>query len=123
MAYATWEDVQAGFRALSADEQSLATELLDRAGIIIDAVANSNTGEDVKRLVSCNMVTRAMSAAGVPVGATGGTVSALGYSQTWQLSGSSGELYLSKLDRRLLGCSNAIGSYSPVEELTGDSDA
>ena len=45
-------------------------------------------------------------------------MSALGYSQTWTMpGGSTGELYLGKADRQLLGLSNSIGSYSPVQEL------
>jgi hypothetical protein len=45
-------------------------------------------------------------------------MSGLGYSQSWTLSnGSTGEMYLSKLDKQLLGYGNKIGSYSPVEEL------
>jgi hypothetical protein len=56
--------------------------------------------------------------AGVPIGATQGSMSGLGYSQSWTLSnGSTGEMYLSKLDKQLLGYGNKIGSYSPVEEL------
>jgi hypothetical protein len=67
------------------------------------------------------MVIRAMgsqSEVGVPVGATQGSASALGYSQSWTISnGSTGELYLSRTEKRLLGVGNKIGSYSPVEEL------
>ena len=56
--------------------------------------------------------------AGIPMGATQGSMSALGYSQSWTIgSGSAGELYLGKLEKKLLGCGNSIGSYSPVEAL------
>ena len=52
----------------------------------------------------------------VPIGATHGTVSALGYSQTWAMSsGTSGELYLSKLDKKLLKTGVKIGFRSPIE--------
>jgi hypothetical protein len=48
-------------------------------------------------------------------------MSALGYSQSWTLSGgATGELYLSKLEKSMLGLGtigNSIGSYSPVQEL------
>ena len=59
---------------------------------------------------------------GVPMGATQGSMSAMGYSQSWTMSGgaSVGELYLNKLDKKLLGSGNAIGSYSPVEELVAE---
>ena len=55
---------------------------------------------------------------GVPIGATQGSVAGLGYSQSWTIgSGAAGEMYLSKVDKKLLGSGNRIGSYSPVEEL------
>jgi hypothetical protein len=46
-------------------------------------------------------------------------MSALGYTQSWTIgaSGSAGELYLGKLEKKLLGYGNSIGSYSPTEEL------
>jgi len=55
----------------------------------------------------------------VPMGATQGSMSGLGYSQSWTIGGggSTGELYISKADRLLLGVGNTIGSYSPVQEL------
>lgn len=121
-AYATYEDVQARMsRTLSEDEQALASTLLDDAAVIIDSF-NENADSDKKLVVSCRMVIRALgdgSPNGVPMGATQGSMSALGYSQSWTMGtgASVGELYLSKLDKQLLGYANKIGSYSPVEEL------
>ena len=47
-----------------------------------------------------------------------GTATALGYSQSWTMgSGSSGELYLSKLEKKLLGVGSKIGARSPLEDL------
>lgn len=58
---------------------------------------------------------------GVPVGASQGSMSALGYSQSWTIgSGTTGELYISKTEKKMLGAGNAIGSYSPIEELVED---
>lgn len=123
MAYATVEDVQARMtRELSEQEQAVATNLLDDAAVMID-VFNEKASEASKKVVSCRMVIRALGdgdTVGVPVGATQGSMSGLGYSQSWTLSnGSVGELYLSKSDKALLGGSDRIGSYSPVEELAG----
>ena len=54
----------------------------------------------------------------VPIGATQGSKSALGYSQSWTISaGTVGELYLGKLEKALLKSGNAIGSYSPTQAL------
>lgn len=121
MAYATYQDVQARIsRTLSADEQAICTTLLDDAGVIIDSF-NANASADIKKIVSCRMVIRSIGDGtdyDIPVGATQGSMSGLGYSQSWTISnGSTGELYLAKLEKELLGRSNTIGSYSPVEEL------
>lgn len=121
MAYATYEDVQARMnRTLSEDEQAVCATLLDDAAVIIDAY-NANAATDVKLIVSCRMVIRALGdgATGVPIGATQGSMSGLGYSQSWTMSnGSTGELYLAKLEKNLLGGrGNNIGAYSPAEEL------
>lgn len=123
MTYATVEQVQARMtRTLSEDEQAVCAALLSDAGVVIDSFA-ACADEDVKALVSCRMVIRALgdgTSGAAPVGATQGSMSALGYSQSWTLSGgATGELYLSKLEKQLLGKGNAIGSYSPVQELAG----
>ena len=121
MSYATVSDVQSRMlRDLSVDEQALCATLLEDAGVIIDAF-NINAVLDSKKVVSCRMVIRALGTddSDIPMGATQGSMSALGYSQSWTMSGgaSVGELYLSKLDKQLLGYGNRIGSYSPVQEM------
>ena len=122
MAYATVSDVQARMsRQMSSAEQSVCSNLLDDAAVIIDAY-NSAAGTGAKKLVSVRMVIRAIgdgTDAGIPMGATQGSMSALGYSQSWTIgsAGSAGELYLGKLEKKLLGCVDHIGSYSPTEEL------
>lgn len=124
MAYATANDVQARMtRTMDAAEISACSTLLDDAAVIIDAY-NASASADAKKTVSCRMVLRALGdgpdTGGVPIGATQGSMSGLGYSQSWTMgSGSSGELYISKLEKKLLGAGNAIGMYSPVEELAG----
>ena len=121
-AYATVSDVQARMtRQMSQDEEATCSTLLEDAAVIIDSYVRSASG-DVKKVVSCRMVMRAMgdgnNYSGVPMGATQGSMSGLGYSQSWAISnGSSGELYMSKLEKKMLGSGNSIGSYSPVEEM------
>lgn len=123
MLYAEVKDVEAGFRTLSKDEQARCTALLEEAAVIVDS-CNADASADAKRLVSCRMVRRQLgegdSEGGVsfPMGSTQGTATALGYSQSWTMSGgSSGELYLSKLEKQLLGVGNRIGARSPLEDL------
>ena len=122
MAYACIKDVQARMtRVMSESEEDTAKTLLDDAAVIIDSYG-STSESDVKRIVSARMVVRALGdgdTAGIPVGATQGSMSALGYSQSWTISsgGGAGDLYLSKAERRMLGLSGSkIGSYSPVQE-------
>lgn len=125
-AYATLEDIKGRMtRTLSATEETVAGNLLDDAAILIDSF-NSEASSDSKKLVSCRMVIRALGdgSDGVPVGATQGSMSALGYSQSWTMASNAsvGQLYLDKTDKRILGGVSQIGSYSPVEELVNERD-
>lgn len=126
MAYAEIADVAAGFRPLSKDEQARCAALLREAALIIDTY-NADADADRKRLVSCRMVRRQLGtedsadAVTYPLGATQGTATALGYSQSWTMSGgSNGELYLSKLEKKLLGVGSKLGAHSPLEDLCND---
>ena len=82
---------------MSADEQKICGTLLDDAAVMIDAY-NVNATDEAKTVVSCRMVVRAMATdvGSTPIGATQGSMSALGYSQSWTIgaSGATGELYL-----------------------------
>lgn len=121
MAYATVDELQErSLRTLSEVEKSKCGYLLEDAAILIDAVS-SDVSDDIKKIVTCRMVIRAIGDGqpnGFPVGASQGSMAGLGYSQSWTVGsgGSVGELYISKTDKKLLGISNQIGSYSPVEE-------
>ncbi len=121
MRYATVEEVEAGFRDLTDTEKQQCEAMLEEAAIIID-VYNQKAVEDIKTLVSCRMVRRQLGdgsgASAFPMGASQGSVSALGYSQSWTLSsGSTGELYLSKQEKKLLGLGDRIGASGPLEKL------
>ena len=127
MAYATINDVQSRMmRTLDSDEQAVCATLLDDAAVLIDSY-RPNASADAKKVVSCRMIARAIgdgSDIGVPMGATQGSMSALGYSQSWAMSagGGVGELYLSKAEKQMLGAGNSIGSYSPVQELAPETE-
>lgn len=120
MAYATYLDVQARMsHTMSTSEQTICTNLLDDAAIMIDNY-NKDADSDNKKVVSIRMVMRSMSSSsdGIPVGATQGSQSGLGYSESWTVgTGAVGELYLGKEDKKLLGVSNKIGASSPLEAL------
>lgn len=112
MAYATVQDVQDRMSdTMTTKQQSICSKLLDDAGIIIDSF-NVNATDDAKKLVSIRMVQRSMSVdSDIPMGATQGSMSAMGYSQSWTMgmNTSVGELYLNKIEKKQLGYGNKIG--------------
>lgn len=123
MGYATTDDVQARMSTtMGATELEVCESLLDDAATIIDTFA-PDADADAKKYVSIRMVIRSLdtsSDGGFPIGTTQGSQSALGYSASFTLSNGSGygELYLSKLEKQMLGIiSNKIGSRSPVEHI------
>lgn len=122
MAYATIADIKGRMtRDLTEAEERVCITLLDDVAIVIDNY-NASANAGVKKLVSCRAVMRMLgdgSDIGVPTGASEGSMSALGYSQSWKIgSGAAGEIYLSKLERNLLGGGDRVGmSASPVEYL------
>ena len=117
MAYATFEDIIKR-KYLDTSEMERCEALLEDAAIIIDAY-NQKASEDAKKLVSCNMVLRVIgnSENGIPLGATQGSLSALGYSQSWTNSNGSGEMYLTKLEKKMLGVGNRICFSNPFSEV------
>ena len=122
MAYATVSDVQARMTTTMTEaQQSVCSTLLDDAAIIIDDF-NINATTDNKKVVSCRMVQRAMNVdSDIPVGATQGSMSAMGYSQSWTMGTNSsvGELYLNKLEKQMLGKGNRLGCKSVLEDMRG----
>ena len=124
MAYATVENVQERMsRTLSESERTICATLLDDVGVMIDRLASEADGE-VKRIVSCRAVIRSLgdgTDVGIPLGATQGSMSALGYSQSWTIGGGggAGEIYISKQEKQMLGIGNRIGSHSPLEDMKG----
>lgn len=124
MAYATYEDIQQRTgRSFTESEIGICNALLDRAGLLIDAY-NESASADIKKSVSVESVTRAMTiSTDVPMGASQGSMSAMGYSQSWtmQSGGAVGDVYLSKSDKKLLGTGRNIGASNPLSFLTGGS--
>lgn len=119
--YATVADVQARMlKQMTTEQQNVCENLLTGAARIIDSF-NANATADSKNEVSIRMVQRAIESSNidVPIGATQGSMAALGYSQSWTMgtNASVGQLYLDRTERKLLGGGSKIGSYSPVEDL------
>lgn len=123
LVYATVEDVQLRMtHQMTAAEKVSCAIMLEDAAVIIDSY-NVNAADNAKKVVSCRMVARVMDddgSADYPTGASQGSMSGLGYSQSWTMGsggGSVGELYVSKLEKKLLGVGDQIGSYSPTQDL------
>ena len=121
MAYASVSDVQKRLTTqMTAEQQTMCAELLEDVAVLIDAYV-SDVDEDVAQIVSCRVVARAIGDSGtngIPVGATQGSMSAMGYSQSWTIgnNGATGEIYLTRAEKKMLGIGNRIGSWSPVQE-------
>lgn len=122
MAYATVSDVQARMSVtMTETQQNICGNLLDDAAVIIDDF-NINATTTNKKIVSIRMVQRALNVdSDIPLGATQGSMSAMGYSQSWTMGANSsvGELYLNKLEKQMLGKGNQIGCTSVLEYMTG----
>lgn len=118
--YATYEDVQKRLgQTFDTTQIDICDILLERAALEIDSY-NANATADAKKSVSVEAVARAMNeTSDIPMGASQGSMSALGYSQSWTMSsgGSVGSVYLSKSDKRLLGAGNQIGASNPLSVL------
>lgn len=109
MRYATVEELVARWRTLSEEESARAGVLLEDAAVRLDAVRPPSvppTEQELaaRRIVSCEMVKRAMaSGSGGGVGVTSVQQGAGPYQETVQFANPTGDLYLTKADRRLLG--------------------
>lgn len=122
MAYAAYTDVEKRLgRTFSTTEQEVCNTLLERAALLIDSY-NDSASTDIKKSVSVETVARAMNVTpDVPMGASQGSMSGLGFSQSWtmQSGGAVGDIYLSKADKKLLGVGDAIGASNPLSFITG----
>lgn len=116
MAYATVYDLMQRWRGLSAEEQARAEVMLDDAAAILDHFVDVDETDEKQlallKTVSCSMVKRAMvSTSDGMLGVSQGTISADIYSQTFSYANPGGDMYLTQMERKLLGISNSyIGS-------------
>lgn len=118
MAYATVSDIEARWHTLTPSESAKAATLLDDAAAILDTLAVFDSSDpDVAanlKIVSCNMVIRAMSSSADTFGMSQGSMTAGPYTQSWTFANPSGDMYLTKMEKRLLGITQGyIGSIRP----------
>lgn len=101
-AFATHADLAARWRALSPEEEDIADVLLeDAAAIILDSADTSAVSADILKIVSCDMVRRAMSANGDSF-ALGSTADAMAWTPNEAAGGMVGNLWLTYDNRKLL---------------------
>ena len=119
MAFAEVSDIESRWRELSTDEQSRASVLIDDASAMLTALVDVDTDDteqaQLLKQVCCSMVIRAMSATEADAfGASQMSMTAGPYSQSWNYANPSGDMYLTKLEKRLLGITSGyIGSIRP----------
>lgn len=119
MAFAEVSDIESRWRELSTDEQSRASVLIDDASAMLTALVAIDTDDteqaQLLKHVCCSMVIRAMSATEADAfGASQMSMTAGPYSQSWNYANPSGDMYLTKLEKRLLGITSGyIGSIRP----------
>lgn len=107
VAYAHVSDLAARWRPLTPEEEARAAILLEDASVRVDAVFPPSDPPTeaqlmVRKIVVCEMVKRAMSAPG-GIGVSSVQQGAGPYQETLQFTNPTGDLYLSKSDRILLG--------------------
>ena len=116
MAFATVADLEARWRDLSDAEEAQASVLLDDAAAYLQALVEVDPDNEVQaanlKMVSCNMVKRAMSSsASDAFGVTNATATMGPFSQKVAYANPSGDMYVSKSERAILGIGTAtIGS-------------
>ena len=126
MAFAVVSDIEARWRTLSADEASRASTLIDDATAMLSALVKVDAADaqqaELLNTVCCNMVIRAMAQSGMDTfGVSQAAITAGPYTQSFSYSNPSGDMYLTKLEKKLLGVSiGYIGSIRPM--MAGEHD-
>lgn len=124
MAFATYEDVEGRWRTLTADEQARATTLLEDAATILSGMVTVDEADTQQaaalKLVSCNMVIRSMVASASSAFGVDELQATMGpFGQTAHFANPNGDMYLTKLDKGLLGIGGGKGrilhpAYGPL---------
>lgn len=112
MAFATVADLEARWRDLSDVEEAQASVLLDDAAAHLQTLVEVDPDDETQaanlKIVSCNMVKRAMSsAASSAFGIDKATATMGPFSQRVEYANPSGALYVAKAERAVLGIGTA----------------
>ena len=115
MAYAEVSDIEVRLgRTFTADEQANVQALLDGASAVLNklVILDDTTEQNaLLKFVCTNMVSRAVDSGVDVFGASQASVTAGPYTQSYSFATPSGDMYLTKLEKRLLGITSGyIGS-------------
>lgn len=114
--YATVEELEARWRTLSAPERVRADVLLQDAAVRIDIECPPTipvTDEAARKIISCEMVKRAM-ANPAGIGVTQYSETTGPFTDQVTYANPSGDMYLTKADRRLLRCGSQVAFTVPM---------
>lgn len=125
MAFALVSDIESRWRDLSTDEETRATVLIDDASAMLESLVTVDETDTKQaallKTVCCSMVIRSMSATQSDVfGVSQATMTAGPYTQSQTYSNPTGDMYLTKLEKRLLGITS--GYIGSIRAKIGDSD-
>lgn len=126
MAFADVSDLESRWRELSTDEEARANVLLGDASAMLSALVTVDNSDyeqsELLKMVCCDMVIRAMSATAADAfGVSQTSMTAGPYTQSFSYSNPSGDMYLTRLEKRLLGITTGyIGSIRPM--MKGEHD-
>lgn len=122
-AFATAEELEARWRALSADELKRAEAKLADASVLVAAecaragIDLSDPDELAKANLSvtvCEMAKRAMLSPADRPPVTQGSMTGGPYSETWTYANPTGDLYLTAAERRRLGIGSAKAGFAAI---------
>lgn len=124
MAYADVSDLEERWRELTEDEQARAAVLLDDASAMLDAyvLVDETDKKQVQllKIVACSMVERAMSTGGDMYGVTQQSMTAVGFTQQYTYANPTGDLYITKSEKRMLGISGTGNGRTLMYQMAGD---
>ena len=114
MAFATYQDIEERWRTLTADEQTRAIALLDDASAMLTALVRIDTTDQQQaallKQVSCSMVIRSLVAFASSAFGVDQMQASMGpFGQTVHYANPSGDMYLTKLEKQLLGIVGGSG--------------
>lgn len=120
MAFATVSDIEARWRDLTVSEEARAAVLLDDAAAMLSKLVDVDPSDTEQaallKAVNCDMVIRNMSQTSSDLyGVSQSSMTAGPYTQAMSYANPSGDMYLTKLEKRLLGITSGyIGSIRPM---------